>query len=186
MQTDSYFENTVKTVCVTLAMAKKQLRLSASNTSEDDLIQSYIDAATVDRQNYINRTIDTRDFVVKLSQFETLNFDANYENDEVASIEYYAPGAEEVTVLDNSAYKLRTGDVIGTKTIKFIDPPATEKRDDAVTVTIKQGWETAAVPTPIKQAILLLIADMYERREDRGEIGNNRAADSLCRSYRKY
>jgi len=173
MVTDSYYQNEQKTECVTLAQAKKHLKISASNILEDDLIQGYIAAATVDRQNYINRSIDTREYVMEVSQFETVCFTANYDNDAVAKIEYYAPGETALTTLDADSYKLRPGDIVGTKKITFTNPPATEKRNDAVKITIKQG-------------IFLLISDMYERREDRGDIGYNSAADSKCRPYRKY
>lgn len=186
MVTDSYIQNENKTVCVTLAIAKKHLKLSASSTSEDDLIQGYIDAATADIQNYINRSINSREFVLEASQFETLPFSVNNDNDAVAKIEYYAPGETVVTALDVAGYKLRPGDVVGTKSIKFIDAPVTEKRDNAVIITINQGYTAEDLPTPLKQAILLLIGDMYERREDRGEIGYNRAAYALARPYRKY
>lgn len=186
MITDSFYQNEQPTECVTLVMAKKHLRVSASNTSEDDLIQSYIDAATADRQNYIGRSVDAREFILESSQFENISFMANDANDNVVKIEYYAPGQTTLTELDPLNYKLRTGDIVGTKTIKFINPPLSENQNNAVIVTIGQGWETDKVPTPFKQAILLLVGDMYERREDRGEIGTNRAADSLTRAYRKY
>lgn len=186
MVTDSYYINPEVTVCVTLAMAKKHLRLGTGIHPEDDLVQSYIDAATADRQNFINRSVDTRDFVMEVSQFETVNFAVNYDNDEITSIKYYKPGETELTTLDGAGYKVRPGVVVGTKTITFIDAPATENRNDAVIITVKQGWVTADVPAPFKQAVLLVIADMYERRENPGEIGNNRAADALARPYRKY
>ncbi|MHC0441609.1 head-tail connector protein [Flavobacterium sp. 3-210] len=186
MVTDSYYKNQAVTICVTLAQAKKHLKLRVGESSEDELIQGYIDSAKEDRQNYINRSIDTRDFVMEVSQFETVNFAVNYDNDEVTSVKYYKQGETELTTLDADSYKVRPGMVVGTKTITFKNPPLTEKRDDAVIITVKQGWVTAQVPAPLKQSMLLLIGDQYERREDRAEIGYNRAADALCRAYRKY
>ncbi|SHG27765.1 head-tail connector protein [Flavobacterium johnsoniae] len=186
MVTDSYYKNQAATVCVTLAEAKKHLRLGTGENPEDDLIQTYIDAAKEDRQNYINRSIDTRDFVMEVSQFETVNFAVNNDNDEVTEIKYYKQGETNATVLDADSYKVRPGIVVGTKTITFKTTTETEKRSDAVIIVVKQGWITADVPKPLKQAMLLRIGDMYERREDRGEVGYNSAADALCRPYRKY
>ncbi|BFM41663.1 hypothetical protein CFS9_03040 [Flavobacterium sp. CFS9] len=186
MVTDSYYKNQEVTVCVTLAEAKKHLRLGTGVNPEDDLIQTYIDAAKEDRQNYINRSIDTRDFVMEVSQFETVNFSVNNDNDEVTEVKCYKQGETVATVLDVDSYKVRPGIVVGTKTITFIDVPQTEKRLDAVIVTVRQGWVTTEVPKALKQSMLLKIADMYERREDRGEIGYNGAADALARAYRKY
>ncbi|WP_119792050.1 head-tail connector protein [Flavobacterium anhuiense] len=186
MVTDSYYKNQEVTVCVTLAQAKKHLKLRSGESSEDELIQGYIDSAKEDRQNYINRSIDTRDFVIEVSQFETVSFAVNYDNDEVNSIQYYKQGETALTTLDADSYKVRPGIVVGTKTITFKETPQTEKRDDAVVIVVKQGWVSSKVPAPLKQAMLLLIGDQYERREDRGEIGYNRAADALCRPYRKF
>jgi hypothetical protein len=186
MVTDSYYKNQQVTVCVTLATAKKHLKLGSGVHPEDDLVQGYIDAATADRQNFINRSVDTRDFIMEVSQFESVNFAVNYDNDEVAEIKYYVPGESELTTLPVENYKVRPGTVVGTKTITFINAPATEKRNDAVIITVKQGWVTADVPKPFKQAVLLVLADMYERRENPGEIGYNRSADALVRPYRKY
>jgi len=61
--------------------------------------------------------------------------------------------------------------------------PTTDVRYDAVTYEIKVGMTT--VPNPIKQAIKLQVADMYERREDRTEVVRTASA-SLLRPYKKY
>jgi uncharacterized phiE125 gp8 family phage protein len=45
--------------------------------------------------------------------------------------------------------------------------PTTYPRTDAVKVTFVCGWSSASlVPTPLRQAMLLLIGEMYERREN--------------------
>ena len=41
-------------------------------------------------------------------------------------------------------------------------------------------------PKPVVSAILLVVGDLYARREDRGEVGHNSAANSLCRPYKKW
>jgi hypothetical protein len=63
--------------------------------------------------------------------------------------------------------------------------PAVDERFDAITVTIKIGYAVNKTPKPIVQAILLQIADMYERREDRTEVVATTAM-SLLRPYKKY
>jgi hypothetical protein len=83
-------------------------------------------------------------------------------------------------------YKLRKGVTVETKEITFLTTPDLEKKDDAVIVTINQGWVTADVPKPLIQAMKLYVSDMYERREDRGEVGYNSAATALMRPYRKF
>lgn len=45
--------------------------------------------------------------------------------------------------------------------------PSTYGRPDAVEIIFDAGWSTASdVPVALKQAMLLLVGDMYERRED--------------------
>ncbi len=83
-------------------------------------------------------------------------------------------------------YKLRKGVTVETKEITFLETPELETKDDAVLVTINQGWVAAEVPKPLIQAMKLYVSDMYERREDRGEIGHNSAATALMRPYRKF
>lgn len=174
--------------CVTLEEAKKQLKVDASFTEEDDLIQSYIDAAQVECENFTGRAIGRRKMVFELAAFENpLIFTANYENDTVEKIEYYDKTTEVLTELDAAEYKLRVSSIVNCKEIKFLNTlPDTMLCDDAVIVTINQGFAVADVPTPIKQAMKLLISDSYERREDRGEIGYNTAAQAKLRPYRKY
>jgi hypothetical protein len=171
---------------ITLEKAKKQLRLDAGSTDEDDLIQSYIDAAQIACENFVNRGISKRDFVMELSAFETpVTFERNYENDVITKIEYYAPGETALTLLPASQYQLRKSNTVECFDIKFSSILETAKRDDAVIITISQGFDLASCPKPILQAMNLRLSDFYERREDR-EQGSNPASNNLLRAYRKY
>jgi uncharacterized phage protein (predicted DNA packaging) len=183
-----YTTITATTSLITLEKAKKQLRLDAGSTDEDDLIQSYIDAAQTACENFINRGISKRDFVMELSAFETpVTFERNYENDVITKIEYYAPGETTLTLLPANQYQLRKSNTVECFDIKFSSMPATAtaKRDDAVLITVSQGFDLASCPKPIIQAINLRLSDFYERREDR-EQGSNPASNNLLRAYRKY
>lgn len=171
---------------LTLVKAKKQLRIELEFTDENELIQSYIDAAQSACENFINRSIAKRQFIMECDTFSTpITFERNYENDVITKIEYYAPGATEKTVLPANQYLLRKSNTIECFDIKFLSLPETDKRDDAVVITIEQGFTASECPKPILQAINLRLSDFYERREDR-DIGINSAANSLLRAYRKY
>jgi hypothetical protein len=186
MVTHSYTEITATTPLITLAAAKKQLRQDVAFTAEDDLIVEQSEAAQVACEDYINRGISERKFVMELSVFESpLTFARNYENDEIEKIEYYAPGDTTLTTLPADQYVLRKSNIIECFDIKFLSMPATEVRDDAVIITVKQGFTLAKCPKPILQAIKLRISDFYERREDR-EQGNSPASNNLLRPYRKF
>ena len=186
MITHFYTSVTAEAPILSLEKAKKQLRIDAGNTDEDDLIASYIDAAQVACEDYINRGIGKRNFIMELSAFEnSVTFACNYENDVITKVEYYAPGATTLTTLAVDQYKLRNSNIVDCFDIKFLSLPETDKRDDAVIITVDQGFALAKCPKPILQAINLKLSDFYERREDR-EQGNNPASNNLLRKYRKY
>lgn len=192
MVTHFYTTTTATTPLVTLAKAKKQLRIEASFTEEDDLIEACIDAAQVACQDYINRSIAERNLVLECDKFSNeITFERNYENDVITKIEYYAPGETTLTLLPDTFYKLRKSNIVECFDIKFqpalsgVEMPETDIRDDAVIVTIKQGFTLAECPKPIIQAINLRLSDFFERREDR-EQGNNPASNNLLRPYRKF
>lgn len=185
MVTHFYTEITAEGSLLTLAKAKKQLRIEASFDEENDLIESYIDAAQAACEDFVNRSIAERNLVLECSIFETITFERNYENDTIDKIEYYEPGATELTLLADDQYKLRKSNIVECFDIKFLSIPETDIRDDAVIVTIKQGFALASCPKPIIQAINLRLSDFFERREDR-EQGNNPASNNLLRPYRKF
>lgn len=186
MVTHFFTQITAENSLVTLAQAKKQLRIEADSTDEDDLIQDCIDAAQSACQNYINRAIAEQNFVMHLNEFpDTIGYERNYLNDTIEKIEYYAPGETELTTLDPALYKLKNSNIVECFDIKFGVTPATDKREDAVVITIKQGFDVSACPKPIIQAIKLRLTAFYEYREDRPQ-GFDTASNNLLRAYRKY
>jgi len=186
MVTHSYTETTATVPLLTLEKGKKQLRIEASFTAEDETIQSCIDAAQVACQDYINRSIAECNFIMECDSFsDKETFQRNYENDVITKIEYYEPGATEKTLLDESQYQLRKSNIIECFDIKFLSKPATAERPDAVIITVKQGFSVVNCPTPIIQAIKLRLADFYEIREDRNQ-NENLKSNSLLRPYRKF
>lgn len=192
MKVTNYFftKDTGLSPFVTLAKAKKQLRLETSFTEEDTLITDYIDAATEAAQDYLNKKLYKGVLTFECTGFTNpFLFSQSDDNDTVASVKYYAKDGDGTmlsTVVDTT-YKLRKSSSIGCKEIKFTeDAPALETRDDAVIIKINQGFAVADLPKPIYQAIMLMVTSMYEKREDIGEIGNNQASRNLMRPYRNF
>jgi uncharacterized phiE125 gp8 family phage protein len=182
MQTDISYVADGTLAVVTLAQAKKQLRIEDDFTDEDELIQSYIDAAVELSEKFIGGHILPKIMTIKADAFQNpLVFEA-FPLKEVTSIKYF--DADDVEQTLNPSEYILTKDSEKVFRIRFKNTlPATFKRYDAVTYEIKVGM--AVVPTPIKQAIKLQIADMYERREDRVEVVRTASA-SLLRPYKKY
>ncbi|WP_281225371.1 head-tail connector protein [Flavobacterium aquiphilum] len=185
MVTHSYIAKKIDTPLLTLAQAKKQCKVSDDLTYEDDLITEYNVSAQFACENYLNRSISKRDFVMEASKFfSPITFERNYENDVITKIEYYAPGATILTLLPSDQYKLRKSNTIECFDIYFVSMPETAERDDAVIITIAQGFDAAACPKPILQAIRLQLSSLYVFREDGN--GNNAASLNLLRPYRKF
>ena len=186
MLTNWYTKQIAEVPIITLAEAKTQLKVDADLDYEDDLITLNISAAQDAVSNFINRNIAKSIFVMEYNKFESrITFARNYENDTIAKVEYYAPGNAELTLMLEVDYKLQNSSTLECFDIKFLTQPLTDKRDDAVIITINQGFETESLPAPLKQAMMLRLSDFYERREDR-DVQNNPASNILARAYRKY
>lgn len=183
MITDIQISAGTATDVVTLAKAKKHLRIETDFTDEDDLIQDYIDAAVTQAENYIGGHITDKNIVIKMTGFDNpLVFEA-FPVKAVTSVKYFEQGDENEKTMDAENYTL-TAETSKRFAIRFKgDLPTVQDRFDAVTVTINVGMVT--IDKPISQAVLLMVADMYERREDRAEVLST-AAMSLLRSYKKF
>lgn len=183
MITDVQITPGTATEVVTLVKAKKHLRVEASFAEEDDLIQDYIDAAVTQAENYIGGHIAEKNIIIKMTGFDNpLVFEA-FPVKEVTSVKYFEQGVEDEVTMAPENYTL-TAETSKRYAIRFKgELPSVQDRFDAVTATIKVGMAT--IDKPISQAVLLMVADMYERREDRAEVFST-AAMSLLRSYKKF
>jgi uncharacterized phiE125 gp8 family phage protein len=183
MITDIQISAGETTTVVTLEKAKKHLRIEADFTDEDDLIQDYIDAAVTQAENYIGGHITDKNIVIKMTGFDNpLVFEA-FPIKAVTSVKYFEQGTEVEQTMDAANYTL-TAETSKRFAIRFKgDLPTVQDRFDAVTVTINVGMVT--IDKPIAQAVLLMVADMFERREDRTETITS-ASTSLLRPYKKY
>lgn len=171
------------TVTVTLAQAKKHLRIEELFTDEDELIQAYIDAAIENCENFTGGSIINKTMVMTIDGFDSpLIFEA-FPLREVTTVEYLDKDTNAVVVLAAEKYRLTTQNA-KCFSLRFLhDLPEIAENIEAVTVTVDLGYET--IPKPIIQAIKLQIADMYERREDRSE-SITTASAALLRPYKKY
>jgi len=184
MITDINFTAADHTI-VSLAKAKKQLRIEGSFIDEDDLIESYIESAVIASENFIGGHIQQKDMVITMDYFDSPTEFEAFPLQTITTVKYYpADGTEEV-IMPDTLYKLtKLNDKVFS--LRFTtEAPAIADRFDAVTITLVVGHMVDKTPKPIQQAILLQLADMYERREDRTEVYSTTAM-SLLRPYKKY
>lgn len=168
---------------VTLAKAKKHLRVEADFIDEDEIIQAYIDASVEMAENFIGGYITDKNIVIQMNSFDNPFVFEAFPVKSVTSVKYFAENVDDEAILAEESYKL-TSETIKRFVLRYNTTlPVIQKRDDAVTVTVNVGMES--VPKPIVQAILLMVADMFERREDRVETISTTSA-ALLRPYKKY
>lgn len=168
---------------VPLSKAKKQLRVATAFTEEDDLIEDYIDAAVEASEQYMGCHIYKKDMVITLDGFRfNVIFEA-FPLRSVTSVKYWKDGLQ--VTMPGTDYFL-TSQNLKQSILTFREFSPVDERHDAVEITLAIGYVKAAdVPAPIKQAILLQVSDMFERREDRAGVILT-AAQALMRPYRKY
>lgn len=185
MVTDVKFEPSGNIEVVSLARAKKHLRIEPGFTDEDDLIQDYIDAAIVASENFIGGHVLEKDMTIKMNAFDNpLSFEA-FPLQSVTSVKYFPIDDSGEQTLAETAYSLTSASA-KVFALRFKETvPTTAERFDAVTIIVKVGNPAGKTPKPIQQAILLQLGDMYERREDRTDVIAT-AAMSLLRPYKKY
>ena len=163
---------------VSLALAK--LHCKVYGDEENELIELMIASAQEMAQNVTSRPIGLQTVKVTMDGFDVYRFES-VSADLIEKVEYYPGDGGGLVQLPDGAFTLSESGVY------FTEPyQSSFVRNDAVVITIKRGYDAETCPKPIKQAMLLMIGDSYERREDRGEIGYNSAVHNLLRPYRKW
>jgi uncharacterized phiE125 gp8 family phage protein len=169
------------TEVVSLEMAKKHLRLDASFDDEDDLITAYISAAVSYCESFIGGNISAT-ATIKMDDLPLRFKIPVFPVKTITSVSYFPNSASEAVTLAETSYALMRVDKSAYLALT-IDSPALPDRFDAVTVVCEIGFDE--LPKTIIQAVLLLVGDMYERREDRPEV-NSTVADKLLRAHKLY
>lgn len=165
---------------VTRIVAKQHLKIDYDY--EDDLIDSIILAAVTAAENYTGRSFfqktvvlgfDSLPSTVSMIQFPVV--------DEAFTLQYYNTQSV-LTLVDSAKYKYF--DALALRPyLNLIDTDLSlelSDRKDAFQVTFTAGMTATSLPKPLYQAILLMIADMYEFRTDRTEIINRASMALMC------
>jgi uncharacterized phiE125 gp8 family phage protein len=171
---------------ITLAKAKKQLRIETDFTLEDDLIEGYITAAVNRAEEFIGGHIFNKTVTLNYSAFaDALVFEI-FPVRAINSVQYYQEGADTLTTLDPANYYLRSANLRVQEVVFTTIPEDVADRPDAIVIELQCGYANMTqTPAAIKQAILLMISDMYNYREDRKEL-TFPASHQLLRPYKKY
>jgi len=150
---------------VSLALAKAHLRVTASE--EDALIQSLIIAARDQAETFTRRRFITQTWDLVLDCFPWWRLELpNAPLQSVSSITYIDTAGGSQT-LDAAKYLVDAKTDPGRLEPAYGEVwPTTRLQMNAVTVRFVCGYGlAAAVPQPIKHAMLLLIGHLYQNRE---------------------
>lgn len=146
---------------VSYELAKKHLRLEASDDSEKGLIEAYIAAATAwidGPTGWLGRTIMSQTLELRCSTFSAAGVLPYGPATEIVSVKYVsAVGAEET--LDPATYEVIAGG-LGLKA--GASWPTLRGDAEGVRVQFKTGAGT--VPASVQQAALLLIGQWFRNR----------------------
>lgn len=172
---------------LTRADAKAHLRVD--HTAEDGLIDGLIATATAAVQDLTGRALLTQTWEMRLDAWATTVFLPRPPAVSITSVKYTPYGAAQLT-LASTAYTLRTGiepgQIVFDRSLLPADTLATVA---PIVIRYVAGYgSAAAVPMPIRQAMLLLIGHWYANREavNVGNIVNEMpfAVMSLLQPYR--
>ncbi|MFM9400788.1 head-tail connector protein [Myroides odoratimimus] len=166
---------------VGLNLAKKHLKLEVENDEENELIEVAIASAISSVENYTGRIIREGYFKIDVKGTESFIVERLSLNDSIKEIQIVEKGREISLLPLSSGIQSKRG--LEHYEISFKDVVLSPKQSLRVTIDI--GFNSKTLPASIKSAMLLLIGEAYEKREDRIQ-GGNTAVNNLLRPYRKW
>lgn len=150
---------------ITLAEAKAQLRVESDFTDDDTWITTAITVVREQVEALTNRALLPQSFELALDGFEDEIQLPKPPFSSLTSIQYYDED-ETLQTLASSYYLVNDfaePAVVTKKTNQTY--PSTFDRPDAVRIAFSAGYADAdSVPTSIKQAMLMLLTDLYDNR----------------------
>lgn len=150
---------------ITLAEAKAQLRVESDFTDDDVWITSAITVVREQVEALTNRALMPQSLELAISEFEDVMQLPKPPFTSLASIQYYDED-NSIQTLASTVYTLND----------FVEPaeialayeqtwPTVYDRPDAIRIAFSAGYANeAAVPASIKQAMLMLLTDLYDNR----------------------
>jgi uncharacterized phiE125 gp8 family phage protein len=158
-----YVQGTPSFEVLTQEEVKNHLRIVLEDSSEDDLIDTWIKAAREKAETYLRMALSTRNIDIYLDTFDTeieLNI---YPIQSVTYVKYY-DGDNALQTMSASNYL--TDLVSDLARVEFINIPTTYDKYNAVNIRVVAGYTAAAnVPQQIKQAMLIFISHFDQNRE---------------------
>lgn len=152
---------------ITLAEAKAQLRVLDGVLTEDALISAYIAAARDYAESVTGRVLITQTIEEYYDQWAYVFCLSKSPISAITKVEYIADGTTTYVVWDSSNYAI---DLLNVPARAIKLPSGVFQTlailPNPVKITYVAGGTANEIPSSIKQAIMLLISDYYENRQD--------------------
>lgn len=170
---------------LTLAEAKEHLRVEADFTRDDDVISRQLTTARIKVESLARQSLVTTTYDLYLDGWpcgRTIDFPVG-PLVSVSTVVYLDADDAEQT-LSSSAYRVSTG-LPGSLSLKRSESwPTAPVQSDAIRVRFVAGYgAAAAVPTNLKDAILLVLANLYENRGESDAALSRTVRDLVAPSY---
>lgn len=168
---------------VTLQEAKDHLRLDTD--AHDAMLQVQIQAAREHVEMFTRRQLIVATYLFTLPAFASVIVLPYPPLHQVTQVQYRDPQGV-LTLLPPTAYTVDTSSEPGRLYVPTL--PATGMALDAVQITFEAGYGAsgADVPARARQAMLLLVGDLYEHAEAQADhtLGDNRTVWRLLWGFR--
>lgn len=166
---------------VTLDEAKEQLRIDSAFTLDDSLLSAYISAARDRCENYCNRYFTTQQILtVFYSSFPNAGAAIELPYSDLTSVDQisYTDSDNQIVNIDGADYS--------EDLIKQVIYPTDSWPVDASSYRITMTTNAPVELSGVKQAILMMVADMYEHREENmsTQLYMNPAVQAMLYPYR--
>ena len=141
--------------------------LNVTGTEHDVLIGNIIKSAQQTVEDYTGRKLSSETWYLYLDEFPKGDIVLPYSPvTSVTSVKYYDANNSEQTYVANTDYYLDlNGEPARIRDVSGWD--GTYDKPNAVTVEYVTGYTRTNIPEPLRSAMRLLIADMYDNRMDK-------------------
>ena len=155
---------------ITLAEAKSQCRIETSFTDDDTWLNTVITVVREQAEDLLNRALISQTITMVSNEFEDVIELPQPPLVSVTSIKYYDSDNAQQT-LAASEYQVNNYSEPGEITLASLSAwPEVYERFDAVEIIYVTGYaDAAAVPTSIKQGMLMMLTDLYDNRSQAGD-----------------
>tara|TARA_R110000787_G_scaffold284494_3_gene398267 strand:- start:613 stop:1200 length:588 start_codon:yes stop_codon:yes gene_type:complete len=169
------------TALLTTAEIKEHLRISTTDTTQDAMLALYADASVEEAGKFLGMNLETGTVIKKFDNFVESHSIRGLPSKRSSLMELRNPvtAITSITYIDSNGdsqtlasteYRLTYEGEVG-RHARIVENfsktfPSVHFGLDVITVTYVSGYTALTVPNQIKAALLLMIGDLYENRED--------------------